>query len=71
MAVAGLAPVANLVNGLANALSPALRSLTNLGYSDAFWNPETGAYERTLDSRDRLEALAAFAEKRKPVYTGT
>lgn len=50
MRLAGLAPVANLVNGLANALSPALRSLTNLGYSDAFWNPETGAYERTLDS---------------------
>ncbi|MDZ7883391.1 MAG: hypothetical protein U5N53_11000 [Mycobacterium sp.] len=50
MRLAGLAPVANVVNGLANALSPALRSLTNLGYSDAFWNPETGAYERTLDS---------------------
>lgn len=50
MRLAGLAPVANLVNGLANALTPALRSLTNLGYSDAFWNPETGAYERTLDS---------------------
>ncbi|WP_395309006.1 hypothetical protein V4U86_27505 [Mycobacterium sp. AMU20-3851] len=48
--LAGLAPVANVVNGLANALSPALTSLVNLGYSDAFFNPETGAYERTLDS---------------------
>lgn len=48
--LAGLAPVANVVNGLANALSPALRSLVNLGYSDAYFNPDTGAYERTLDS---------------------
>lgn len=46
----GLAPVANVVNGLANALSPALTSLVNLGYSDAFFNPVTGAYERTLDA---------------------
>lgn len=48
--LAGLTPVANVVNGLANALSPALRSLVNLGYSDAYFNPDTGAYERTLDS---------------------
>ncbi len=27
-------------------------------------------YERTLESEDRLEALAAFAEKRRPVYRG-
>lgn len=46
----GLAPVANIVNGLANALSPALTSLVNLGYSDAFFNESTGAYERTLDA---------------------
>lgn len=31
---------------------------------------ERTCYERTLASRDRLEALAAFAAKRKPVYTG-
>lgn len=31
---------------------------------------ERACYERTLASRDRLEALAAFREKRKPVYRG-
>lgn len=31
---------------------------------------ERACYERTLESKDRLEALAAFAEKRKPVYRG-
>jgi enoyl-CoA hydratase/carnithine racemase len=31
---------------------------------------ERECYERTLASEDRLEALAAFHEKRKPVYRG-
>ncbi|GAB4205216.1 MAG: enoyl-CoA hydratase [Sandaracinaceae bacterium] len=31
---------------------------------------ERTCYERTLASKDRLEALAAFAAKRKPVYRG-
>ncbi|MBW2463160.1 MAG: enoyl-CoA hydratase/isomerase family protein [Deltaproteobacteria bacterium] len=31
---------------------------------------ERRCYERTLASKDRLEAIAAFNEKRKPVYTG-
>ena len=31
---------------------------------------EARCYERTLPTRDRLEALAAFAEKRKPRYSG-
>ena len=31
---------------------------------------ERRCYERTLASKDRLEALAAFREKRKPVYKG-
>ena len=31
---------------------------------------EARCYERTLETQDRLEALAAFAEKRKPVYRG-
>ncbi|MCV7278758.1 ATPase [Mycolicibacterium flavescens] len=33
---------------VANALAPALTSLVNLGYTDVVFNPETGAYERTL-----------------------
>ncbi|HJL18881.1 MAG TPA: enoyl-CoA hydratase-related protein [Sandaracinaceae bacterium LLY-WYZ-13_1] len=31
---------------------------------------ERRCYERTLASKDRLEALAAFAEKRRPAFTG-
>lgn len=31
---------------------------------------ESKAYEVTIPTRDRLEALAAFAEKRKPVFKG-
>ncbi|MBL8897519.1 MAG: enoyl-CoA hydratase/isomerase family protein [Planctomycetes bacterium] len=31
---------------------------------------ENRCYERVIPTRDRLEALAAFAEKRKPVYEG-
>jgi methylglutaconyl-CoA hydratase len=32
---------------------------------------EARCYERTLGTQDRLEALAAFAEKRKPVFRGS
>jgi enoyl-CoA hydratase/carnithine racemase len=31
---------------------------------------ESKAYEGTIPTKDRLEALAAFAEKRKPVFKG-
>jgi enoyl-CoA hydratase/carnithine racemase len=31
---------------------------------------EARCYERVLETEDRLEALAAFAEKRRPVYRG-
>ena len=31
---------------------------------------EARCYERVLGTSDRLEGLAAFAEKRKPVYRG-
>lgn len=31
---------------------------------------EAACYARTLETEDRLEALAAFSEKRKPAYTG-
>ena len=31
---------------------------------------ESKAYEVTSPTKDRLEALAAFAEKRKPVFKG-
>ncbi len=31
---------------------------------------ESKAYEVTIPTKDRLEALAAFAEKRKPVFSG-
>ncbi len=31
---------------------------------------ESKAYEATIPTKDRLEALAAFAEKRKPVFQG-
>jgi len=31
---------------------------------------EARCYERVLGTQDRLEALAAFAEKRKPRYAG-
>jgi hypothetical protein len=52
--LAGLKPVGTFVDNLANALSPVLTSLVNLGYSDSYWDPTTGQYERTLDNPDTL-----------------
>lgn len=31
---------------------------------------EEECYEMTLNTQDRLEGLAAFVEKRKPIYKG-
>lgn len=31
---------------------------------------EEECYEQLLHTQDRLEGLAAFAEKRKPIYSG-
>lgn len=31
---------------------------------------EEECYERLLNTKDRLEGLAAFAEKRRPIYKG-
>jgi hypothetical protein len=47
LATLGAFPV-NPFNLVANAFSPVLTSLTNLGYTDVVYNPETGSYERTL-----------------------
>ncbi|OCB56974.1 AAA family ATPase [Mycobacterium vulneris] len=43
---------ANLNNPIGTALSPVLTSLVNLGYTDVYYNPTTGIYERTLDEAD-------------------
>lgn len=44
----GLTPVGNVAYRFGNALSPVLTSLVNLGYSDAYWDPASGQYLRTL-----------------------
>lgn len=46
----GLTPVGNFTYRLGNALSPVLTSLVNLGYSDAYWDPATGQYQRTFST---------------------
>ncbi|MGV0836826.1 ATPase [Mycolicibacterium thermoresistibile] len=35
-------------NPIATALNPVLTSLVNLGYTDVFWDEDTGQYDRTL-----------------------
>ncbi len=47
----------------------ALRAADRLDL-DAGLEFELGCYEACLTSEDRLEALAAFAEKRRPVFNG-
>ncbi|WP_260971431.1 PE-PPE domain-containing protein [Mycolicibacterium llatzerense] len=50
MNLMGLTPVGNAAYRLGNALSPVLTSLVNLGYSDAYWDPASGQYLRTLST---------------------
>ena len=47
---------------LANALAPALTSLVNLGYTDAVFNPQTGAYERTLTDAGTPTGFFSFPD---------
>jgi enoyl-CoA hydratase/carnithine racemase len=64
--------VAPLLEAAPIAVSAALEAIdaaTDLPL-DAGLLRERACYERTLESADRLEALAAFNEKRKPVYRG-
>ncbi len=67
--IAWLEPIAH---GAPIAQSAALRAI-KASYEvplDRGLELERVFYDETLRSRDRLEALAAFAEKRKPSYTG-
>lgn len=60
---AGAAPIA--MAAALDAIDRAMELPLEAGLSH-----ERACYERTLASKDRLEALAAFAEKRTPVYRG-
>lgn len=62
-AIAANGPVA--VRAAKNAIDEGLEMPQNEGLEH-----EARCYERTLPTQDRLEALAAFAEKRKPVFQG-
>lgn len=44
----GLTPVGEIAYRVGNALSPIMTSLVNLGYSDAYWDPAKGQYQRSL-----------------------
>ncbi|MUL47466.1 hypothetical protein FZI85_12995 [Mycobacterium sp. CBMA293] len=46
----GLRPVGNFAYRLGNAFSPLLTSLVNLGYSDAYWDPASGQYQRSFST---------------------
>jgi methylglutaconyl-CoA hydratase len=47
----------------------ALRAADRLGLDEGL-EFEAACYEKCLESEDRKEALAAFAEKRNPVFKG-
>ncbi len=63
---------AHLVTGAPIALAAAMEAVDEGADLDfeAGLDLEARCYEKTLQSTDRREALAAFAEKRKPVYRG-
>ena len=67
-----LAWLAPIVAGAPIAQSAALRAM-RASYEvplERGLELESVYYDETLRSKDRLEALSAFAEKRKPVFTG-
>ena len=69
---AALEWIAPLENAAPIAIAAALEAVDGAGdrsLEDGL-SLETRCYERTLVSEDRLEALAAFAEKRPPVFKG-
>ena len=69
---AALALAARLAAGAPIALAAALEAVdggADLSLEEGFLH-EARCYEKTLVSADRREALAAFAEGRKPVYRG-
>ncbi len=69
---AALALVAPIAAGAPIAQAAALAAIDAAGNLDLTQGllVEKMAYDRTLISRDRREALAAFAEKRKPEFLG-
>lgn len=69
---AALAMAEELAAGAPIAIAAALEAIDAASDLplDAGLGKERECYERTLESQDRLEALAAFREKRRPVFTG-
>jgi enoyl-CoA hydratase/carnithine racemase len=61
-----------ILNGAPLAIRAALRAMRGASTRELTQGLalERAAYEQCLNSEDRREALAAFAEKRKPVFTG-
>lgn len=54
-----------ICNGAPGVVGPAMRAV-RAGNEES----ENEEYDSILDTEDRLEALAAFYEKRKPVFSG-
>ena len=62
---AALGTAIQICNGAPGVTGPAMRAV-KAGNEEA----ENEQYNNILDTEDRLEALAAFYEKRKPVFRG-